>query len=301
MAELREAIQDFLNYLEKEKRYSSHTIQGYRTDLEQFTAFLIENQGKNVPQILDTNKESMRLFLSGLVRHGMNKRSVARKLAALRGFFRYLMLKGIVSSNPARALPSLKEGTYLPDFFRVQEIKDAMNAISQDTVSGIRDRAILELFYGTGIRLSELVHMDETDIDLNAGTIRVLGKGRKERVLPLGKNLRLMLKHYLARRNEFNPLIDDRALFLNRMGRRMSPRGVQLLVRKWIGRVSDKEHISPHAIRHTFATHLLDEGADLEAVKELLGHSSLSTTQVYTHLTTERLKKVYRQAHPRAG
>jgi tyrosine recombinase XerC len=299
---MRDAIQDFLHHLKTEKHYSPHTIQGYRIDLEQFVTFLVENQGKSDPPALaDATKESMRLFLSGLVRHGMNKRSVARKLAALRGLFRYLMLKGKVASNPARALPSLKKSPYLPDFFRVQEMNNALEGIPQESTLGIRDRTILEMFYGTGIRLSELVNMDETNIDLDAGTIRVLGKGRKERILPLGKNLRIMIKRYLARRCELDPKVDETALFVNRWGRRISARGVQVLVRKWISKVSDKRHISPHAIRHTFATHLLDAGADLEAVKELLGHSSLSTTQVYTHLTTERLKKVYRQAHPRAG
>ncbi len=298
---MRESIQDFLHYLESEKNYSHHTIQGYRIDLEQFVVFLVENRGKSDPPAIgDGGKEEMRLFLSDMVRHGMNKRSVARKLAALRAFYNYLTRVGVIASNPAKTLPSLKKDNYLPDFFRVSEMKKALEGIPHDSVLGVRDRNILEMFYGTGIRLSELINCNINDIDLKAGTIRVLGKGRKERILPLGKNLRFQVKRYLSERHRLNPQVSEMALFINRWGRRISSRGVQLLVRKWIGQVSDKKHISPHSIRHTFATHLLEGGADLEAVKELLGHASLSTTQIYTHLTTERLKKVYKQAHPRA-
>jgi integrase/recombinase XerC len=298
---MRESIHDFLQYLESEKQYSPHTVQAYRTDLEQFVAFLIENCSKpDPPAVKDAGKDEMRLFLSGLVRHGISKRSTARKLAALRAFFGYLTRVGILSSNPAKTLPSLKKGNYLPDFFRVPEMREALEGIPQNSALGIRDRTILEMFYGTGMRLSELVNSNVSDADLLAGTIRVLGKGRKERILPMGKTLCFTLKRYLSTRSELNAGVGEEALFINRWGRRISSRGVQVLVRKWIGQVSDKKHISPHAIRHTFATHLLEGGADLEAVKELLGHASLSTTQIYTHLTTERLKKVYRQAHPRA-
>jgi integrase/recombinase XerC len=175
-----------------------------------------------------------------------------------------------------------------------------LRSVTTDSVQGLRDRAILELFYGTGIRLSELIHMNTSDLDFHAGTVKVLGKGGKERIIPVGKNIRQSILAYFQNRNEYYPKTGNLALFLNRFGERISARGVQLLVQRCLKKVSDKKKLSPHVLRHTFATHLLDHGADLEAVKELLGHVNLSTTQIYTHLTMDRLRQIYQQAHPRA-
>ncbi len=298
---MREAIQAFLRYLEKEKRYSAHTVQAYGTDLEQFIDFLVEERGKrDSPRIGEVTREEIRLFLGGLVRRGMSKRSVARKLASLRAFFGYLTRTGGIRSNPAATLVSPKLEKPLPAFLREEEILEALEGIVGDSARGVRDRAILELFYGTGMRLSELVGLNIGDIHLTTGTVRVYGKGGKERVLPVGRKAGNALRTYLLHRGEFRPEQKNQALFLNRYGNRISARGVQLLVHRWLRRVSEKKRLSPHVLRHTFATHLLDRGADLEAVKELLGHASLSTTQVYTHLTMDHLRKVYRQAHPRA-
>ena len=300
---MREALNAFLKYLSSEKRYSPHTVQAYRSDLDQFQEFLVETQNKPDPVCIeDITKEDIRLFLSGLIRYGMSKKSVARKLASLRAFFNFLMKSNLLKVNPTITLLSPKTEKHLPEFLREEEIISALEGIVENgnSIAQIRDRAILELFYGTGMRLSELVSLDLNDIELTAGTVRVMGKGEKERVLPIGINAAKSMKHYLTVRSEFHPYQGNGALFLNRMGKRISSRGVQIIVKKWLTRVSEKNKLSPHVLRHTFATHLLDRGADLKAVKELLGHASLSTTQVYTHLTMDRLKNVYRRAHPRA-
>ncbi|HEX9934451.1 MAG TPA: tyrosine-type recombinase/integrase, partial [bacterium] len=202
--------------------------------------------------------------------------------------------------DPTAALPFPKAEKTLPRFLSEAEMARALELVHPDSPLRSRDRAILELFYGTGIRLSELVGVNLEDLRLGDLTIRVLGKGRKERILPLGKSAYNALKQYLDMRANFKPRADEWAVFLNPMGKRLSVRGVQLIVQRWLRNASEKEKLSPHLIRHTFATHLLDRGADLESVKELLGHASLSTTQVYTHLTRDHLLKVYRQAHPRS-
>lgn len=297
---VRREIEEYLRYLSQEKRYSAHTVRAYGTDLGQFVEHLVQEKEGDDPPAEAVTKEAIRSFLGGLVRHGMAKRSVARKLVALRSFFGYLTKMGILKTNPTVGFASPKVEKYLPEFLREEEMFDALDGVVQDSLSGIRDRAILELFYGTGMRLSELVGLDVEDVDVDAGTVRVYGKGGKERVLPVGRGLGKTLRAYLSRRMAFQPEDGSRALFLNRFGRRISTRGVQILVGRWLKRVSEKEKLSPHVLRHTFATHLLDRGADLEAVKELLGHASLSTTQIYTHMTMDRLKSVYRQAHPRA-
>lgn len=298
---MEESIQHFLQYLSKERRYSPYTIRAYGTDLAQFADFLHHTGGmKNQTDIQSISKEDIRSFLGNLFRLGMNARSIARKLASLRAFFGYLVKMGTLKMNPVVALASPKLDKRLPEFLREDEIWNALKNIKTDSVQGLRDRAILELFYGTGIRLSELIHINTSDLDFHSGTIRVLGKGGKERIIPVGKYNRESIYLYLQNRKAFHPKAGNQAMFLNRFGERLSARGVQLIVRRWLMQASDKKKLSPHILRHTFATHLLDHGADLEAVKELLGHVNLSTTQVYTHLTMDRLKQIYKQAHPRA-
>jgi integrase/recombinase XerC len=298
---MRRAADAFCQYLLSERRYSVHTVQAYKSDLEQFIDYLVRVEGMPDPPSIETvTREAIRRFLGGLVRHGMSKKSVARKLASLRAFFRFGVKTGKLRTNPTISLIAPKTEKHLPEFLREEEMRDVLRGIDKGSIEGIRDGAILELFYGTGMRLSELVGLNLEDVDLASGTIRVFGKGGKERMLPVGKNAAQTVKMYLLKRDEFHPKRETRAFFLNRRGSRISTRGVQIRVQKWLCRVSEKKKLSPHVLRHTFATHLLNRGADLRAVKELLGHSSLSTTQVYTHLTTAHLKKVYRQAHPRA-
>jgi site-specific recombinase XerD len=210
------------------------------------------------------------------------------------------MKQGRITIDPTATQVFPKLDKPLPNFLREQDMLDALDAIETDSAVGARDKAVLELFYGTGIRVSELVNLNLVDIDAASGKVRVIGKGKKERVIPLGRHVARAIKLYISRRNELKPESGNWALFLNRSGRRISRRGIHLLVKKRLQQVSEKKKLSPHVLRHTFATHLLDHGADLNAVKELLGHSSLSTTQIYTHLTLDRLKQVYQQAHPRA-
>jgi integrase/recombinase XerC len=298
---LKDAIESFVSYLSKEKRYSMHTVHAYRSDVEQFAEFLGGNDGTNghfKPE--QTTKDQVRVFLGDLIRHGMNKRSVSRKLASLRAFFGYLARQGIIKANPTLSIVSPKQEKRLPQYLREAEIEQSLDEIETDTAAGVRDRAIIELFYGTGMRLSELVGLNLQDVDFPSETVRVLGKGDKQRILPIGKTAIRVLKDFLKIRHRFQASVQDSALFLNRNGGRISARSVQQIVRKRLGAVSERARLSPHMLRHSFATHLLDHGADLRAVKELLGHATLSTTQTYTHVSREHLKRIYRQAHPRS-
>jgi len=295
-------IQKFLKALQAEKNYSEFTISAYELDLHQFNSFLKENY-KNDSTVDKISKQNIRAFLSFLGSNGLSRNSIGRKLAALRSFFRYLNRVGIITSNPAQQIQSPKYKKKLPVFLSIQEALEVLKLPEIDTSEGLRDRAILEIFYGTGIRLRELTNLDVDDIDMFNGVIRILGKGRKERLVPLGKNAANILQKYLKIRNDILSKSKDSdfsAVFLNNRGKRVAPRFVQRRVTFYLSKISNETSLSPHVLRHTFATHLLDAGADLEAVKELLGHASLSTTQIYTHVSVEKLKNIYNQAHPRA-
>ncbi|MBN2200608.1 tyrosine recombinase [bacterium] len=292
-------IAEFRGYLLKEKRCSAHTAEAYGSDLAQFAETLAAGTaGAFDPAAV--GPEQVRAWLAGLVRHGMNKRSVSRKLASLRAFFAFRARHYGMAADPTAGIRPPKPDRRLPRFLPESEIAAAFGRVGTDTDSGLRDLAILELFYGTGIRLSELAGLDLADVDRAGQTVRVRGKGNKERVAPLGRSAFEAVRRYLARRSAFSPDSACKALFLNRRGGRLTPRGIQNIVRTRLRAGSGRERLSPHMLRHSFATHLLDRGADLQSVKELLGHASLSTTQTYTHLTRDRLKAVYRKAHPRS-
>lgn len=297
---MKAVIESFVSYLSKEKRYSKHTIKAYRSDLEQFAGFLGGNDGAGYCEPQQITKDQVRFFLGDLIRHGMNKSSVSRKQASLRAFFGYLARQGIIKANPTLSLISPKQEKRLPKYLREVEIERSLDEIETDTITGPRDRAMIELFYGTGMRLSELVGLNLQDVDFSSETVRIRGKGDKQRILPIGKTAIRVLKDFLKIRHRFQPSVQDPALFVNRNGGRISARGVQQIVRKRLGAISERTQLSPHMLRHSFATHLLDHGADLQAVKELLGHATLSTTQTYTHVSREHLKMIYRQAHPRS-
>lgn len=297
---MNDSIQKFHQYLSKEKDYSHHTVLAYVRDVNQFVDYYLESQkGVDVFTPKTITKDNIRDYLGSLMRYGVEKKSIVRKISSIRAYFKYLCKVEIIDSDPSISLEAPKLGKHLPTYLKESEIRHVFQKISQDTEKGARDRAIFELFYGTGIRLSELASLNVQDVDMISETVRVLGKGRKERILPLGKQAGKSIQIYLSKRSS-NEGVDKAALFLNRFGKRLSTRGIQLVVRQWLSLVSNKEKLSPHILRHSFATHLLDNGADLKAVKELLGHESLSTTQIYTHLSTEHLKKVYEQAFPRA-
>ncbi|MFO7890839.1 MAG: tyrosine recombinase XerC [bacterium] len=293
-------INDFLQYLSSQRQYSHHTIEAYRRDILQFFELLYFNGSSKNKNINDIARHDIRNFISSLIRYGMSKKSAQRKIAALKSFFAFLYKQNRIHKNPVSGIALPKQEKVLPKFLQEHEVSEIFKKIDTGSPSGIRDRAIIELFYSTGIRLSELSGLNIQDIDLHAGTIRVQGKGSKQRIVPIGKCACRAMREYLTQKQNFFTVKDKEALFLNRYGKRISNRGIQLRVSKWLSLVSEKKGLSPHILRHSFATHLLDRGADLQAVRELLGHSSLSTTQVYTHLSTTRLKKIYNQAHPRA-
>ncbi|MBI5215958.1 MAG: tyrosine recombinase XerC [Ignavibacteriae bacterium] len=297
---LQNLMFDFFDYLLKEKQYSSHTVVAYEDDLNQFRDYIMMES----IELELVSHYTVRDFLWDLQDKGLSKRSVARKLAAVRSFFKYLKKKKIVEINPASNVVSVKLENHLPVFVEESSINNMMEMVDTSTTEGLRDKAILELLYGTGIRLNELVGLNIYHLDVFDGTMKVLGKGNKQRVVPVGRKAMEALKLYQAHRQElYSEKTDDDdrvAFFLTKHGKRIYPEAVYRLVRSYIGKVSEIEKKSPHVLRHTFATHMLNHGADLRAVKELLGHENLSTTQLYTHVTVERLKKVYELAHPKA-
>jgi tyrosine recombinase XerC len=297
-------IQAYLDYLRKERHYSRHTLLAYGNDLKQFAEYCAgARRAQNVSPASVTQAE-IRSFLGALLERGLEKKSLARKLAAVRSWYTYLERKKITETNPALNIVTPKLARKLPSVLPETCIDTMMELPAASTPEGLRDRAILEILYGTGIRLSELVGLNLRDVDLKNGTMSVVGKGSKQRIVPVGAKARQAVERYLSVRGEISAgkrtLTGGDALFLTPHGRRMYPKGVYRIVHAYIGAVSDVEKKSPHVLRHSFATHLLNRGADLRAVKELLGHESLSTTQLYTHVTVDRLKRVYDQAHPKA-
>jgi len=276
-------INDFIVYLEKEKNYSKHTVRAYKRDLETFFDFLME-KGRSV---VDQNVISF--FVGHLLKYGLDARTVARKLSSLKSFFKTLKRMEIVSENPAAGIKTPKTKKHLPGFLTYEQVKEGME------IGDPRDKAIMEMLYSCGLRASELVSLNVSDIDLNREEVRITGKGDKQRIVPLGRFAKAAVEHYLQERRSKDP-----QLFLNYRGGRLSTRSLQRIVRKYLMRLAQVAGTNPHILRHSFATHLLENGADLRAVQELLGHASLSTVQVYTHLTTKHLKDIYMKKHPRA-
>ncbi len=290
------AVRAFLLHLERERRASPHTLRAYGVDLGQFLAFL-EGELGHLPAPAQVDHLLVRAFLADLHRRGLKKVSAARKLAGLRTFFRYLCREGRLERNPARLIVSPRLERRHPAHLEEDEVEELLS-VPGDDLAAVRTRALLELLYGTGVRVAELVGLDLQDVDLQEQGLRVLGKGSKERLVPFGRPARQALERYLARRDELRP--QSPAVFLNRRGGRLSDRSVRTLLGRQLLRLAETRQASPHTLRHSFATHLLRRGADLRAIQELLGHSSLSTTQRYTHVDTRHLLAVYRKAHPRA-
>lgn len=294
-------LDNFLQYIEHQRRYSEYTVDAYRRDVSQFIEFLesLKTPDKVSPQRVDA--KHIREFLGHLYMHGLEKRSIARKLSSLKAFFRYLVRNGVILSNPASSVTAPKLDKKLPVVLDMQQAEKLMELPPNDTFEGIRDRAILELLYGCGIRLGELLGLKISMLNLQGNQLRVLGKRSKERIVPFGNAARSALLSYLHQReNVVKKFEDPDQVFVTPKGNVLYPSAVRRMVKKYMEQLSEQEHLSPHVLRHTFATHLLDRGANLMAVKELLGHESLSTTQIYTHVSMERLKQVYRRAHPRA-
>jgi integrase/recombinase XerC len=301
-------IAEYLTHLQKERDVSPHTLKAYARDLEAFAGFLAHYYGGKAWSWEGLDRLAMRAFLGHLARQRLSKRSMARTLSAVRSFYRWMHRNELVESNPARAVGAPKLERYLPGYLDRAQIDLLFQMAEARAMEGrfvdVRNLAILELFYSTGMRLSELAGLSRSDVDLVSQQVKVRGKGRKERLIPVGDHASLALRNYEAKRDELiralGPRADHRAFFVGRTGKRIGVRAVQLAVGAFLKQLDEDAGLSVHSLRHTFATHLLDAGADLRAVQELLGHASISTTQIYTHTSVERLKRVYRQAHPRA-
>ena len=294
---LIDSIESFMLTLEKERNFSLHTIKAYKNDLNRFNYFL--NNTLSRKKLAKINRNDIRKFLAEEYDNGYSSKTVARRLATIKSYFKYLVKTELIQENISIHINSPKVPKKLPNFVDKNLIDTLMKTPSLDTHIGIRDRAALELFYSTGMRLSELVNMNIGDFEINKKLIRVIGKGNKERIIPYGRTAESAIKNYLKIRNiSLKPAFANKPLFVNSSEKRISKRTIQRRMNNYIKLVADGKRIGPHLLRHTFATHLLDNGADIRAVKDLLGHSSLSSTQIYTHVSIEKLKKDYTQAHP---
>jgi len=323
-------VHKFLDYLKFERRFSEHTAKCYGADLTQFGEFLkgaaegdatdsellseSHHHGEQATAVatqvdvkidqllLSAKTDSVRSYLGLLNEKQYSKATIARKLATLRSFYKFLVKRNHISSNPVVSIRTPKQEKKLPRFLEYEEVKKLLNTPPVNTWLGARDRAILETLYSTGIRVSELVALNMDDIDFLGEVVHVRGKGKKERIAPIGSSALQVIQHYMEYRNkraQSNGNFDSKVLFVNKHGKRLSTRSVRRKMDKYLKMAGLDPDISPHTLRHSFATHMLNNGADLRSVQELLGHQSLSTTQIYTHLTTTRLKEVYENAHPR--
>jgi integrase/recombinase XerC len=300
-------LRSWLREIEDGRQLSAHTVSAYRRDLRELCEFLTGHFDDPEWTWERVDREALRAFIGRLGRKGLARRTIARKLSAIRTFFRYLHREELVEANAAKSVRSPRLERTLPSWMTKADTERlfalAESRSAENTHEGVRDHAILELFYSAGLRLSELYQLDTTDIDLVGDQVKVKGKGRKERIVPVGRAAVQALRRWEPRRAEAvsdAPASERNALFVSKRGRRLSRRRIQTIVGKMLHAASGDEKLSTHSLRHTFATHMLDGGADLLAVKELLGHASLSTTRIYSHTSRERLKRVYDQAHPRA-
>jgi integrase/recombinase XerC len=303
---MREILDGFLDHLRLNENASTHTVRAYDSDLSQFLTFLAASAGRRRAELTldDLDPQNIRAFLGDLHRRGNSRSSVARKLAAIRSFGRYLRREGLVEGDPAALVGTPKREVRLPAHLAEGEMTRLLEVPDVSQPLGRRDRAILELFYASGLRLSELVGLDLEDLNLNGRMVRVLGKGRKERIIPFNRSAESAIRAWLLDLQSWarTPGTKRRGqpLFVNYRGGRLSTRSVDRLVRKYVAECSTRFGISAHALRHSFATHLLERGADLRAIQELLGHARLTTTQRYTHVNAAQLMDAYRKAHPKA-
>ena len=306
---MEKAIEDFGNHLATERNLSPHTRRSYLADLGQFRAFLAENGllpagGSEREQLAAIDHMAVRSFLGSLYRRKVRKVTIVRKIAALRTFFNYLVREGRLRVNPAEMVQAPKAEKYLPTFLPVEEMFSLLSLAFPDDVAGARDRAMLELFYSSGVRVSELTGLNLGDVDMPQGLVKVRGKGKKERIVPVGGQALRSVQNYLARRGEWDPKRqaegEDAALFLSRSGSRITPRSVARILDRYVLQSGINKKVSPHTLRHSFATHLLDAGADLRSIQEMLGHENLSTTQKYTSVSVAKLMEIYDKAHPKA-
>ena len=298
---MEKSIARFLRYLKVERNCSDLTIKSYREDLELLYGYLCDSMGKS-PKPSEITPLELRTYVAALHDAGYAKSSVSRRLASLRSYFRFAQREGLCESNPAKPLRNPRRERKLPHFLTNREIGKLLNSPPKSDAMGLRDRAILETLYSAGLRVSELVGINESDLDFDGGLVRVRGKGKRERLAPLGSFAIRALKASLRMRSpaKGQSKVEASAVFLNKFGKRLTTRSIGRMLEKYLKITGLDSRTSPHTLRHSFATHLLDRGADIRSVQELLGHKSLVTTQIYTHVSTAGLKAVYEKAHPRA-
>ena len=292
-------INEFLNYLTFQKRYSRHTILSYKNDLTSFFDFAATQY--NSKNISDINASMIRSWLASLKEVKIASKTVNRKISSLKSFFRYQLRLGKIEVSPMASILSLKISKRLPSFIEQKDINTLFNYVEfPKTWEGKTERLLLAIFYYTGIRLSELINIKELHVDKSNSTLKVLGKGNKERIIPINNQFINEVNDYILQKKVYFPQASNGFLLINKKGKKLYPKYVYNVVKKYLGTVSTNERKSPHVLRHTFATHLTNNGADINAIKELLGHSSLASTQIYTHNSIEKLKEVHRQAHPKS-
>ena len=289
----------FSRFLQFEKRYSAHTVEGYLRDLAQFNTFLAESYAQN--DISQASHLHIRSWLVSLMEQKITPRTVHRKVSSLKSFYKFLLRKQIIVKNPTAKVITPKLSKRLPEFLVEKETENLLHQpVDGNDFTSVRNRLVLTLFYSTGMRVSELTNLSETDVNFYQKQVKVLGKGNKERIVPLQEEVLETMRHYLSMRNLLPESSATKALFLTENGKPLYPRAVQRMVKSKLNEVTTLNKKSPHTLRHTFATHLLNRGADINAIKELLGHANLSATQVYTHNSIEKLKNIYKKAHPKA-
>lgn len=294
------AIDKFKRYLEFEKRYSTHTLKAYQKDIEQFFSFLKETYAIESAKLI--SQVIIRSWLISLKEESISTRTINRKISCLKTFFRFLIKEGEIIDNPMLKILSPKTSKKLPIFIEEEKMEMLFDEVDfGEGFEATRDRLILDILYSTGIRLSELINLKLEDIDFQKYQIKVLGKRNKERIIPFSKGINNLILNYITLKNNyFSNRITDSYLFLSKTGKKAYPKLIYRLVNNYLSKITTLKKLSPHVLRHTFATHMLNNGAELNAIKELLGHANLSATQIYTHNSIEKLKKVYKQAHPRA-
>ncbi|MBL7997492.1 MAG: tyrosine recombinase XerC [Candidatus Kapabacteria bacterium] len=297
-----EAEERFLAYCRNECNYSDHTVERYTVSIRQFRQCLddVYERYGGTPDVAALTKNDIRAFLPWMHNKGMEKRTIANKLSAVQTFFRFCAKRGYVESNPAVFVKPPKIEKRLPSVLQQDEARHLMERFDRSTKEGSRDAALAELLYGCGLRISEVLGLTVASLDRMTLTMRVMGKGSKERIVPVGRQAMLAVEEYMTIRHEFKPVAGVTALFLNNSGKPLTAVQGWRIIRSALTGVTESAKKSPHVLRHSFATHLLDNGADIQAVSDMLGHASLSTTQIYTHVSVERLKSAYKQAHPRA-
>lgn len=295
------AIQPFIEYLQFEKRYSRHTLLAYKDDLEEFTAYLATHFGMEAPRLQEITASVVRSWLASLKEEKKSARTINRKISSLKSFFKYHLRRGNIEKTPMSSVTAPKVSKRLPQYVEQQDMDTLFNKLEfPDTWKGLTDRLLLSIFYNTGMRLSELVNLKESQVNPAGNTLKILGKGNKERLVPVNPALIAAIREYTSRKRTELEGADTTYLLVNEKGKKLYAKSVYLSVRSWLNTVTTIDKKSPHILRHTFATHLMNNGADLNAVKELLGHASLAATQVYTHNTIEKLKDIYKKAHPKA-